>query len=156
MISASTAATASTWGTATIASAPPTTPGATATSKWTTARTSPAAMAPPAGDTWEATSVTCVHLVFFQMHFLCFSQQSQSALDFFFLSLYYFLIMVLHAVAVHARLHRTELRDRNQRVPVASMPERRHLHRLGGTLHLLVPSRHSGYANTHSPSNRPD
>lgn len=58
MISASTAATASTWATATTASALPTTPGATATSKWTTVRTNPAAMAPPAGDTWEATSVT--------------------------------------------------------------------------------------------------
>lgn len=55
---ATTAVTASTPGTPTIVNVLLTTLEAIAKAKWTTVRTNPAAMAPPAGDMWEATSVT--------------------------------------------------------------------------------------------------
>lgn len=55
---ATTVATASTPGTPTIVNVLLTTLEAIAKAKWTTVRTNPAAMAPPAGDMWEATSVT--------------------------------------------------------------------------------------------------
>lgn len=55
---AATEVTASTPGTPTIVNVLLTTPEAIAKAKWTTAKINPAAMAPPAGDMWEATSVT--------------------------------------------------------------------------------------------------
>lgn len=55
---ATTVVTASTPGTPTIVNVLLTTREAIAKAKWTTVRTNPAAMAPPAGDMWEATSVT--------------------------------------------------------------------------------------------------
>lgn len=54
---ATTVVTVSTPGMPTIVNVPPTTLEATVKAKWTTVRTNPAAMAPPAGDMWEGTSV---------------------------------------------------------------------------------------------------
>lgn len=54
---ATTAVTVSTLGMPTIVNALLTTLEAIAKAKWTTVRTNPATMAPPAGDMWEATSV---------------------------------------------------------------------------------------------------
>lgn len=48
----------STLGTPTIVNALITTLAAIVKAKWITVKTNPAAMAPPAGDMWEATSVT--------------------------------------------------------------------------------------------------
>lgn len=55
---ATTVVIASTLGTATIVNVLLTTLEAIAKAKWTTVKINPAAMAPPAEDMWEATSVT--------------------------------------------------------------------------------------------------
>lgn len=55
---ATTAGTASTLGMPTIVNVPATTLEAIAKVKWITVKTNLAAMAPPAGDMWEGTSVT--------------------------------------------------------------------------------------------------
>lgn len=52
-----TAVTVSTLGIATIVNVLLTTLEAIAKAKWTTVKTNPATMAPPAGDMWEGTSV---------------------------------------------------------------------------------------------------
>lgn len=54
---ATTVVTVSTVGMPTIVNALLTTLEAIAKAKWTTVKTNPAAMAPPAGDMWEGTSV---------------------------------------------------------------------------------------------------
>lgn len=58
MIYAITVATVSTLGIPTIVNVRLTTPEATAKAKWTTVKTNPVAMAPPAGAMWEGISVT--------------------------------------------------------------------------------------------------
>lgn len=55
---ATTVVTASTLGTPTIVNVLLTTLEVIVKTKWTTVKINPAAMAPPAGDMWEATSVT--------------------------------------------------------------------------------------------------
>ena len=55
---ATTGVTVSTLGILTIVNVLLTTLEAIVKAKWTTAKTNPAAMVPPAGDMWEGTSVT--------------------------------------------------------------------------------------------------
>lgn len=55
---ATTVVTVSTLGTPITVNVPLTTLEAIAKAKWTTVKISPAAMAPPAGDMWEGTTVT--------------------------------------------------------------------------------------------------
>lgn len=140
----------STLGIPTIVNVLLTTLEAIAKAKWTTVKTNPATMAPPAGDMWEGTSVMWVHC-FLNVRcslFLWFqqSQGSHGVAS----QLWRLYNCHLHVITVYARLYWTELRDRDQWVPVSSMPEWRHLHWSGGTLHLLLPSWHAGYASTYA------
>lgn len=73
---ATTAVTASTLGTPTIVNVLLNTLEAIAKAKWTTVKINPAAMAPPAGDMWEGTSVMWVYCFDRRMYIMYFFEFS--------------------------------------------------------------------------------